>query len=68
MVNYVSENMIKSIKRLLLVVTVLAALCFCLTLNVSKTINAENSSVTVGGESYTITEDDYFVRSTAIRE
>lgn len=59
--------MIKSIKRLLLVVTVLTAICFCLTLNVSKTAYAENNAITIGGESFTITEDDYFVRSTAIR-
>lgn len=57
--------MIKNVRRLLLAVMVLTAICFCLTLNVSKTVNA--ASVTIGGESFTITEDDYFVRSTAIR-
>lgn len=61
--------MIKNVRRILLVLMVFTAICFCVTLNKSAVANAEESgtSITLGGQSLSIGTDDYFVRSVAIR-
>ncbi len=58
--------MIKSIKRLLFVLAILSAICFCFTIKTPE-VKAENAQITLGGKSIVISEDDYFVRSVAIR-
>lgn len=58
--------MIKSIKRLLFVLAILSAICFCFTIKTPE-VKAENAQITLGGKSIAISEEDYFVRSVAIR-
>lgn len=58
--------MIKNIKRLLFVLAILSAICFCFTIKTPE-VRAENAQITLGGKSIAIAEDDYFVRSVAIR-